>query len=247
MTGYDLSRFRALFLAGERADPDTVHWAERMLRRAGHRPLVADRDRLADRRQPARPWRAAGQARLADGADAGLRRAGPRRGRQAGAGRQMGTIVDQAAAAARLPADAVACRRALPGEPTSTTFPGFYKTADAGFIDEDGYCLRHGPHRRHHQRRRPPAVDGRHGGGAGLASGRRRMRGDRRQGRAEGRGALRLRGAESRRHAARRRRSSRRWSALVREQDRPGRRLQARDQVDAPARRPAPARSCAAP
>jgi propionyl-CoA synthetase len=28
---YDLSAFRALFLAGERADPDTVQWAERML------------------------------------------------------------------------------------------------------------------------------------------------------------------------------------------------------------------------
>ena len=26
---YDLSKFRALFLAGERADPDTVQWAER--------------------------------------------------------------------------------------------------------------------------------------------------------------------------------------------------------------------------
>ena len=26
---YDLSRFRALFLAGERCDPDTLHWAER--------------------------------------------------------------------------------------------------------------------------------------------------------------------------------------------------------------------------
>jgi propionyl-CoA synthetase len=28
---YDLSRFRTLFLAGERADPDTVRWAERVL------------------------------------------------------------------------------------------------------------------------------------------------------------------------------------------------------------------------
>jgi propionyl-CoA synthetase len=29
---YDLSRFRALFLAGERADPDTVTWAQRLLK-----------------------------------------------------------------------------------------------------------------------------------------------------------------------------------------------------------------------
>ncbi len=28
MQGHDLSRFRTLFLAGERADPDTVAWAE---------------------------------------------------------------------------------------------------------------------------------------------------------------------------------------------------------------------------
>ncbi len=33
MAGHDLSRFRALFLAGERADPPTVEWAERILRR----------------------------------------------------------------------------------------------------------------------------------------------------------------------------------------------------------------------
>jgi propionyl-CoA synthetase len=31
MAGHDLSRFRALFLAGERADPDTVAWAEGIL------------------------------------------------------------------------------------------------------------------------------------------------------------------------------------------------------------------------
>lgn len=31
MTPYDLSHFRALFLAGERCDPDTLEWAEKML------------------------------------------------------------------------------------------------------------------------------------------------------------------------------------------------------------------------
>ena len=39
---------------------------------AGDRPLVADRDRLVHRRQSGRPRHAARQARLADGADAGL-------------------------------------------------------------------------------------------------------------------------------------------------------------------------------
>src|SRR3712207_6356263 len=31
IAGYDLDRFRTLFLAGERADPDTIRWAERHL------------------------------------------------------------------------------------------------------------------------------------------------------------------------------------------------------------------------
>ena len=41
-------------------------------RRAGRRSLVADRDRLGDRRQSGRPRHPADQARLADRADAGL-------------------------------------------------------------------------------------------------------------------------------------------------------------------------------
>jgi propionyl-CoA synthetase len=32
ISDYDLSGFRALFLAGERADPDTIQWAERLLK-----------------------------------------------------------------------------------------------------------------------------------------------------------------------------------------------------------------------
>ena len=58
--------FRALFLAGERCDPETLALGRGEARRAGHRPLVADRDRLADRRQLPRDRAAAGQARLAD-------------------------------------------------------------------------------------------------------------------------------------------------------------------------------------
>ena len=37
-------------LAGERADPDTVHWARESVGGSGYRPLVADRNRLDDRR-----------------------------------------------------------------------------------------------------------------------------------------------------------------------------------------------------
>ena len=79
---YDLSSLRYLFLAGERADPDTIDLGASAPEGAGDRPLVADRDRLGDRRQPGGHRAAAGQARLADGADAGLRRADPVGGRR---------------------------------------------------------------------------------------------------------------------------------------------------------------------
>jgi acyl-coenzyme A synthetase/AMP-(fatty) acid ligase len=69
MSQHDLKRFRTLFLAGERSDPDTLLWA-RAPRRAGDRPLVADGNGLADRRQLRRPRDAPGQARLADEARA---------------------------------------------------------------------------------------------------------------------------------------------------------------------------------
>ena len=69
---YDISSLRTLFLAGERADPDTVKWAEDKAQGSGRRSLVADRDRLVDRRQSGRPRHAAGQVWFADRADAGL-------------------------------------------------------------------------------------------------------------------------------------------------------------------------------
>ena len=69
-------------------------------RRAGDRPLVADRDRLGDRGQPGGDRAPAGQARLADRADAGLRRAGAVRGGDAAAGGRARRRGDQAAAAA---------------------------------------------------------------------------------------------------------------------------------------------------
>ena len=47
---YDLSGFRYLFLAGERLDPDTYHWAHASSK-TSNRSLVADRDRMADNRE----------------------------------------------------------------------------------------------------------------------------------------------------------------------------------------------------
>ena len=57
---------------------------------AGDRSLVADRDRLVHRRQSGGPRPASGEARLADGGDAGLRRARGRRRLQGGAARHDG-------------------------------------------------------------------------------------------------------------------------------------------------------------
>ncbi len=77
---YDISSLRTLFLAGERADPDTVAWAETGRWPSDRRPLVADGDRLGDRRQSRGAWADADQARLADGRHARLSSRHCRRG-----------------------------------------------------------------------------------------------------------------------------------------------------------------------
>ena len=140
MAGHDLSTLETVFLAGERLDPDTYEWASRGARRARRRQLVADRDRLADRRQPARPRADADQARVAVGArcpgydvqvldDSGRRGAAGHRGR------------DRHPAAAARRARCRPCgrttsatSRATCRSTTATTSP-----ATAGSIDEDGY------------------------------------------------------------------------------------------------------------
>ena len=102
----------------------------------------------------------------------------PRRRRPAGAARHARQCRGQAAAAARLPADAVECRPAVPRR-LSRRVPRLLQDGRCRLDRRGRLSLRHGPHRRHHQCRRPPAVDRRHGGGAGRASRRRRMRRDR--------------------------------------------------------------------
>ena len=137
---YDLSKFRTLFLAGERADTATHRMGGASSRPPGHRSLVADGDRLVDLRQSGRARADAGQIRLARRADAGLRPAGPRRRRAPGRRRHARQHRRQAAAAAGLAADALERRQALP-ESYLAEFPGYYKTADAGYKDDDGYAF----------------------------------------------------------------------------------------------------------
>ena len=195
IAGYDLSKFRTLFLAGERADPDTIRWAEHHL----GVPVV---DHWW---QTETAWAIAANPvglgmlpirygspgmpmpgydlRVLD--DAGSEVA-PGHARQSHG---------QAAAAARLPADLVECRPAI-SRRLSRRLPRPLPHRRCRLHRRGRLRLRDVAHRRHHQRRRPSALDRRDGGGAFRASRRCRMRRHRRRRCAEGAGALRLRGAE---------------------------------------------------
>ncbi|PHK95144.1 propionyl-CoA synthetase [Pseudoroseomonas rhizosphaerae] len=138
LAGHDLSKLEALFLAGERCDPDTALWAERLLRR----PVV---DHWW---QTETGWCITGNFR---GAGLFPMRAGsggkPAPGYVVEALDEGGKPVPPGrigSLAIRLPLPP-AC---LPGlyraearfrEAYLETFPGHYNTGDAGMVDEDGY------------------------------------------------------------------------------------------------------------
>ncbi len=135
---YDLSSLRTLFLAGERADPDTIQWAEQKL----NVPVIDH-------------WWQTETAWAIAGNPVGLgmlpvKYGSPtvpmpgfevhvldEQGKQLGAN-QQGTI------AIKLPMPP-ACLPTLWGndkrmrEGYLTEFPGYYSTADGGYLDEDGY------------------------------------------------------------------------------------------------------------
>ena len=138
----DLSRFRALFLAGERADPPTVAWAEEHLR-----VPVIDHWRQTETGWPI-------------GANClGIERLPVKHGSctRAVPGWDVRVLDAEAAGAVRelAPGEigAIAIKLPLPPGALPTlwqaddrfvqsylsTFPGYYETADAGFIDADGY------------------------------------------------------------------------------------------------------------
>ncbi len=212
--------------------------------RAGDRPLVADGDRLGDRRQPDGHRAAAGPPRLADRAHARLRRADPGRGGRAAPGRQDGGDLHPPAHAAGLPADALARRRALPPV-LPRPLPRLVPDRRRRLQGRGRLPLHHEPHRRRHQRRRPPPVDRRHGGGAGLAQGCRRVRGHRRGRPAQGRAARWVSWCSRPVSSATRRRSGRSW--LPRSAIRSARSPPSSSWPSSPAcPRPARARSCAA-
>jgi len=137
---YDLSRFRTLFLAGERTDPDTLHWAEDKL----GVPVI---DHWW---QTETGWSICANC-------LGIEQLPVKQGSPSKAvpGMDVRVLDDNAEPVA--PGDVGALVIKLPLPPGTfpnlwnaderfikaylSEFPGYYKTADAGFIDEDGYVF----------------------------------------------------------------------------------------------------------
>ncbi len=135
---YDLSQFRILFLAGERADPDTIQWAEQQLEKpvidhwwqteTGW-PMAANCMGLG-----ALPVKYGSPTKAVPGYDI---RVVDEQNNEVPAG-DTGAIVVKLP----LPPGALPTLWQNDGryvESYLAEFPGYYKTADAGFLDEDGY------------------------------------------------------------------------------------------------------------
>jgi propionyl-CoA synthetase len=135
---YDLSRFRTLFLAGERCDPDTLHWAQARLgvpvidhwwQTETGWPIAANCVGLG-----MLPVKAGSPTKPVPGYDV---RVVDERGREMPAG-QIGSIV------IRLPMPP-GCLATLWNNDTGfeksylEAYPGNYLTGDAGYRDDDGY------------------------------------------------------------------------------------------------------------
>ena len=137
-TSHDLSKFRALFLAGERADPDTIQWAERLLKK----PVI---DHWW---QTETGWCIAGnpvglgQLPIKYGSPTVAMpgydvRVVDEQSKELPAGTMGSIVIKLPLPPACLPTLWQADERFR--ESYLTEFPGYYKTSDAGFKDEDGY------------------------------------------------------------------------------------------------------------
>ncbi|MEM7349154.1 MAG: propionyl-CoA synthetase [Acidobacteriota bacterium] len=140
MAAHDLSHLRALFLAGERCDPETLQWARARLgvpvidhwwQTETGWPICANC--LGIREEPVKPGSA---SRAVPGWDLGSLDA---EGREA-APADTGTL------AVRLPMPPGSFPTLWQAEAQYVDsylrqFPGYYSTGDAGFIDDDGYVF----------------------------------------------------------------------------------------------------------
>jgi propionyl-CoA synthetase len=138
IAGYDLSKFRSLFLAGERCDPDTLHWAENQL----GVPVI---DHW---------WQTeTGWAIVATCLGIEEQTIMPGSPGHPAPGWDLAVLGPDGAEVPRGNIGAICARLPMPPSSLPTlwnaeerfvetylsTFPGFYETADAGYIDEDGY------------------------------------------------------------------------------------------------------------
>src|SRR4051812_17906045 len=136
--GHDLSRFRTLFLAGERADPETIKWAEQKL----NVPVI-DHWRQTETGSPMTinpaglgllPVKYGSPGVPMPGYDIRIL---DDTGHEVAPGTLGNVVVKLPLPAGCLPTLWNADQRFR--EAYLDEFPGFYKTADAGMIDEDGY------------------------------------------------------------------------------------------------------------
>ena len=230
---YDLRAFRTLFLAGERADPETIKWAETNLSVPVYDhwwqtetgwPICGNPVGLG-----VLPVKYGSPTVPMPGYDLQVLDAGGNPVKQG----ETGTL------AIKLPLPP-SCLPTLWNN--DARFRASYLIRVPRLLHHLGrrlhrrrrLRLRDGPHRRRHQRRRPSPVDRADGGGGGQAQGRRRMRGGRRCRRDEGPDPGRVHRAQRRRQPADRRDRRRGRQAGAR-RDRPGGGLQDGDDGQAPA------------
>ncbi|MCB1382876.1 MAG: AMP-binding protein [Notoacmeibacter sp.] len=135
---YDLSHFRTLYLAGERADPDTIHWAERHLG-----VPVLDHWWQTETGWPMVGNQSGPGLMPVKYGSPGLRLPGYKidivddHGMQVGPDVMGNIVVRMPLPPGCLPTLWNADQRFI--DAYLTEFPGYYKTADAGYKDEDGY------------------------------------------------------------------------------------------------------------
>jgi propionyl-CoA synthetase len=137
---YDLSKFRTLFLAGERADPDTIQWAEHCLQRPVIDHWWQTETGWCIAGNPvglgALPVKYGSSAVAMPGYDVQVLDEGKR---PLGPGKMGAIVVKLPLPPSCLPTLWEQDERFK--ESYLEEFPGYYKTADAGFVDEDGYLF----------------------------------------------------------------------------------------------------------